>query len=221
MFGKPKPPTEEMIALQEEKDYAGALQLALRYMGETNKPLKKYDPNFLFQTALVYYNLDDILSVEKPSVKLEGVDRIEEIFRITDEIPNDWILYHDVLFLRGRCFLEINRFDEAEEIFSALYSNSIQISLKIIKAFGEDRMKEAMVKMVHGSLTFKGIIAFARDQDPEQAMRYFDTVLEKNPTFELALLCKNDIITIQKGGTGKVLKQYTKHEQPNMREKNS
>ena len=28
--------------------------------------------------------------------------------------------------------------DEAEEIFNALYSNSIQISLKIIKAFGED-----------------------------------------------------------------------------------
>ena len=138
MFGRSKPPTEEMIALQEEKDYAGALQLALRYMGETNKPLKKYDPNFLFQTASVYYNLDDILSVEKPSVKLEGVDRIEEIFRITDEIPNDWIAYHEVLFLRGRCFLEINRFDEAEEIFNALYSNSIQISLKIIKAFGED-----------------------------------------------------------------------------------
>ena len=104
------------------------IQLARRYMGETNKPLKKYDPNFLFQTASVYYNLDDILSVEKPSVKLEGVDRIEEIFRITDEIPNDWIAYHEVLFLRGRCFLEINRFDELKK-FSTHY---IQTPFKLV-----------------------------------------------------------------------------------------
>ena len=59
MFGKPKPPTEEMIALRAAEDDAGALKLALCYMEKTNKSLEKYDPDFLLQTALLYLELDE------------------------------------------------------------------------------------------------------------------------------------------------------------------
>jgi len=228
MFGKQKPPTEEMIALRAAEDNAGALKLALRYMGKTNKPLIKYDNDFLLQTASLYFEIDEnelkvidsnenqtanIIEGEvqtlppnwrtqgdkelkRTSLQLEACTLIAN--RVFANVKRRGSNGQTALLLIGSCCLETNNFDKAEKYFDDTISTTME---------GEDKTSAGW--LIATSLTSKGLIAYARDYDPEGAIRFFDMVLEKKPKFEPTLLFKNDIITMQKGGTGKLLNSIT------------
>ena len=244
MFGKSKLPTEEMIALRAADDNAGALKLALCYMEKTNKSLEKHDPDFLLQTAKLYFEIDknelkaidgyenhtaNIMAVH-PEMKHTGTPALNACMILIEKIPDNYIRYCDVLLLRGRCYLNAGEFDDAEQHFDTIISKcsqivslietvvnakkrtkftvgkSLQMAVGMIRAYGEDRTKEEVELLVQTALAHKGLITYARDYDPEGAIRIFDMVLEKNHEFavtqsgkkKLVKLSKNDIIKMKK-----------------------
>jgi tetratricopeptide (TPR) repeat protein len=201
MFGKSKPPIKKMMEYSAEDKYHDGLRLATAYMKKTKKPIKEHDPDFLNQFAGLLYNADCLVAA----------------LDIINEIPENWRGYHIVLGLKGRCLLEMGKFDEAEEVFVNLF-NMAQEDYTRMKTYGlannlSNDMITALTQEVYQNAlyahTFAGVIDYARDFSPETAIHTFDKVLEQNPKFELALALKNDIITMQKGGIGQFLLSIT------------
>ena len=192
MFGKSKPPGKKMMEYSAEGKYHDGLRLATSYIKKTKKPIKEHDPDFLNQFAHLLYNAGCMVAA----------------LDIINEIPDNWHGYHSVLPTKGRCLLDMGKFDEAEKVFVEICSKVKEDGTRMMR-YGENFVEE-VAQNYYQAFTFLGVIAYARDFSPENAIHYFDQVLEINPKFEMALAFKNDIITMQKGGTGKFLVSITK-----------
>jgi len=201
MFGKSKPPIKKMIKYSLENNYHDGLRLATDYLKRSEKPIKEHDLDFLWVFADLLYNADCPIAA----------------LVIINEIHEDYNKYHIILGLKGRCLLDMAKFDEAKEVFVNLF-NMTHSFCTTIRNYGLDcnvtsDKITAMVQDIRQNAlyahTLVGVVDYARDFSPENAIHTFDKVLELNPKFELALALKNDIITMQKGGIGQFLLSIT------------
>ena len=184
-----------------EGKYHDGLRLATAYMKKTKKPIKEHDTDFLHQFAILLYNADCMVAA----------------LDIINKIPENWQGYHSVLSTKGRCLLDMAKFDEAKEVFVNLFNMTLSFCTTIRNyGLAENVASDKITAMVQDvrqnalyAHTLAGVIDYARDFSPENAIHTFDKVLELNPKFELALALKNDIITMQKGGIGQFLLSIT------------
>ena len=194
MFGKPKPPFKKMRKYSDKGKYHDGVRVAIDYIKKTKKAegvAYKKDIDFLNQFATLLCNANCMVAA----------------LDIINEIPDNWHGYHSVLPTKGRCLLDMGKFDEAEKVFVEICSKVKEDGTRMMR-YGENFV-EGVAQNYYQAFTFLGVIAYARDFSPETAIDFFDQVLEINPKFEMALAFKNDIITMQKGGIGQFLLSIT------------
>jgi tetratricopeptide (TPR) repeat protein len=179
MFGKSKPPVEEMAKYLAENNYEDAVSLAQAYMKKTNKAIKKYELEFLFQTITA----------------LSGVHRYDEALAIIDEVPNkNYGEYYLFLYTKGRIFFNMEEYDKAEEVFGEVVKYSVMSLMALQKSKQQEELTAQWKEVMLFTQTFQGLITLNRDSNPEGALKKINFVLEKNPEFKMALDAKNQII---------------------------
>ena len=184
-----------------ENNYHDGLRLATDYLKRSEKPIKEHDLDFLWIFADLLYDADCPVAA----------------LVIINEIHEDYNKYHIILGLKGRCLLDMAKFDEAEEVFVNLFNMTHSVcntfrNYGLANNLSSDKITSIIQDVRQNALyahTLAGVIDYARDFSPGNAIHTFDKVLELSPKFELALALKNDIITMQKGGIGQFLLSIT------------